>query len=100
MAENENQQYMQNFWYNDSFVFMILVLKCHLWLDKGLDEESEGSKYSVWFGSGGWEGSIGWGWWNKFSVLSSKQKIKKIIPLLICFYDFSIEMPPMARQRA
>jgi hypothetical protein len=38
MAENENQQYMQNFWDNDSFVFMILLLKCHLWLDVGLDE--------------------------------------------------------------
>ena len=41
MAENENQQYMQNFWHNDSFVFMILVLKYHLWLDKGLDEGRE-----------------------------------------------------------
>jgi hypothetical protein len=37
----ENQQYMQNFWYNDSFVFMILLLKCHLWLEKGLDEGSD-----------------------------------------------------------
>jgi hypothetical protein len=38
MAENENQQYMQNFWDNDSFLFMILLLKCYLWLDEGLDE--------------------------------------------------------------
>ena len=38
MAENEKQQYMQNFWDNDSFVFKILLLKCHLWLDEGLDE--------------------------------------------------------------
>jgi hypothetical protein len=38
MAENENQQYMQNFWDNDSFVFMMLLLKFHLWLDEGLDE--------------------------------------------------------------
>jgi hypothetical protein len=35
MAENENQQYMQNFWDNDSFVFMMLLLKYHLWLDEG-----------------------------------------------------------------
>ena len=34
MAENENQQYMQNFWDNDSFVFMMLLLKCQLWLDE------------------------------------------------------------------
>ena len=39
--------------------------------------QSEGSKHSVWFGSGGW------GWWNKFSVLSSKQKIKKNYTLII-----------------
>jgi hypothetical protein len=39
--------------------------------------QSEGSKYSVWFGSGGWGGSIGWRWWNKFSVLSRKAKKQK-----------------------
>jgi hypothetical protein len=44
MAENENQQYMQNFWDNDSFVFMILLLKCHLWLDEGF---SEGRDFSL-----------------------------------------------------
>ena len=42
--------------------------------------QSEGSKYSVWFGSGGWGGSIGLGWW--FSVLSSKNKNIFFIPLL------------------
>jgi hypothetical protein len=35
MAENENQQYMHNFWNNNSFDFMMLLLKCHLWLDEG-----------------------------------------------------------------
>jgi hypothetical protein len=34
MAENENQQYMQNFSDNNSFDFMMLLLKCHLWLDE------------------------------------------------------------------
>jgi hypothetical protein len=29
---------MQNFWDNDSFVFMMLLLKFHIWLDEGLDE--------------------------------------------------------------
>jgi hypothetical protein len=29
------QQYMQNLWDNDSFVFMMLLLKCQLWLDEG-----------------------------------------------------------------
>ena len=38
MAENENQQYIQNFWDYDSFVFMMLLLTFHLWLDEGLDE--------------------------------------------------------------
>ena len=44
--------------------------------------QSEGSKYSVWFGSGEWGGSIGWGWWSKFSVLSRKKNnYTLIIPL-------------------
>jgi hypothetical protein len=30
MAENENQQYMQNFWDNDSFVFMMLLLEYYV----------------------------------------------------------------------
>jgi hypothetical protein len=41
MSENENQQYMQNFWDNDSFVFMILLLKFNLWLHEGLGEERD-----------------------------------------------------------
>ena len=52
--------------------------------------QSEGSKYSVWFGSGGWEGSIGWGWWNKFSVLSSKQKIIFFYTLIIPLSDWTV----------
>jgi hypothetical protein len=40
----------------------------------------------VWFGSGRWGGNIGWGWWNKFSILSNKKEKRKnnyilIIPL-------------------
>jgi hypothetical protein len=52
--------------------------------------QSEGSKYSVWFGSGEWGGSIGWGWWSKFSVLSRKKKIIPLLGYIIYLYDFKI----------
>jgi len=52
--------------------------------------QSEGSKFSVWFGSGGWGGSIGWGWWNKFSILSNKQAKKKNYTLIIPLSDWTI----------
>ena len=52
--------------------------------------QSEGSKYSVWFGSGGWGSSIGWGWWNKFSVLSRKAKKHKKYTLIIPLSDWTI----------
>jgi hypothetical protein len=47
----------------------------------------------VWFGSGGWGGSIwwGWGWLNKFSILSNKkEKRKKKYTLIIPVSDWTI----------
>ena len=47
----------------------------------------------MWFGSGGWGGSIwwGWGWLNKFSILSNKkEKRKKKYTLIIPVSDWTI----------
>ena len=45
----------------------------------------------MWFGSGRWGGSIGWGWWNKFSILSNKkEKRKKNYILIIPLSDWTI----------
>ena len=47
----------------------------------------------MWFGSGGWGGSIwwGWGWWNKFSILSNKkEKRKKNYTLIIPLSDWTV----------
>jgi hypothetical protein len=45
----------------------------------------------VWFGSGRWGGSIGWGWWNKFSILSNKkEKRKNNYILIIQLSDWTI----------
>ena len=101
--ESLSQKFCMYFWFSFSailflinmsvvFNYIVPTIVC-VWKRGSFRSvlHSEGSKYSVWFGSGRWGGSIGWGWWNKFSILpNKKEKRKKNYILIIPLSDWTI----------